>query len=58
VSPIVFLIYITNLHKTIEKVKENILGLFFVGSVTWVVTGGNIDEVTDKLERFIARILQ
>jgi hypothetical protein len=58
VSPILFLIYIADLPKAVEKAEENVLSLSFVNDVTWVATGVNFDEVTDKLERWAERALE
>jgi hypothetical protein len=46
VSPILFLIYIADLPKVVEKAEKNVLNLSFVDDVTWAATGLNVDEVT------------
>jgi hypothetical protein len=49
VSPILFLIYITDSVALVETQVLDTVGLLFVNDVTWVMDGTNVAEVTIKL---------
>ena len=50
VSPILFVIYISEVHGAVEG-KCNIDSISFVDDVTWIETGRSIPEVQGKLGR-------
>ena len=51
ISPVLFAIYIADIHQAVEDKTEQCRGISFVDDVTWVAEGRNLDEVVHKLER-------
>ena len=51
VSPVLFAIYIAEIHQAMESQVEDCRGISFVDDVTWIVEGYDVDEVASKLER-------
>jgi ribonuclease HI len=54
VSPILFAIYISDIHSVVEGRVKGIKALSFVDDVTWLAIGKDIGEVVEKLERCAA----
>lgn len=50
ISPVIFTIYIADIHAAVEDQVENRRGISFV-DVTWLVEGRDVGEVVRKLER-------
>ena len=51
ISPVLFAIYIADIHHAVEDKTEDCRGISFVDDVTWVAEGRNLDEVVHKLEK-------
>ena len=51
ISPVLFAIYIADIHQAVEDKTEDCRDISFVDDVTWVAEGRNLDEVVHKLER-------
>ena len=58
IAPVLFAIYITDIHEAAENQAEDSRGIPFVGDVTWVVEGNDLDDVVRKLEQFAAASFQ
>ena len=50
VSPVLFALYIAEIHEAAESQMEDCRGISFVDDVTWIVEGVDLDNVTAKLE--------
>ena len=50
-SPVLFAIYIAEVHTAVEGQVLNSCGISFVDDVTWLVEGQGVGEVVQKLER-------
>ena len=52
VSPVLFALYIAEIHQAVESQMEDCRGISFVDDVTWIVEGVpvDLDDVTAKLE--------
>ena len=46
VSPILFAIYMADIHKEVEDQVEGCRGISFVDDITWVVEGEDLRELT------------
>ena len=57
VSPVLFGIYIADVHKAVENRDPGCRGISFVDGVAWFVEGTSIEEVTVGLERCAAQNL-
>ena len=57
IAPVLFAIYIADIHEAAENQAEDSKGIPFVGDVTWVVEGNDLDDVARKLEQFAAASL-
>ena len=57
VSPVLFGIYIADVHKAVENRVPGCRGISFVDGVTWFVEGTSIEEVTVGLESCAAESL-
>jgi hypothetical protein len=57
VSPVLFLIYITDLATLVESTVPGMVALSFVDDVTWIVNGIDDAEVTVKLNTCAAKCL-
>ena len=57
VSPVLFGIYIADVHKAVENKVFGCKGISFVHDVTWFVEGTSIEEVTVGLESCAAESL-
>ena len=51
VSPILFGIYISEVHEAVHSRVSDTAGLSFVDDVTWFVTGPNVATIRERLER-------
>ena len=58
ISPVLFAIYIADVHATVEGQVEHSRGISFVDDVTWLVEGNNIDDVVTGLEQCAAATLR
>ena len=58
VSPVLFALYIAEIHGAVEDQVEDSRGISFVDDVTWIVEGTSIDGVAGKLERCATASLQ
>ena len=58
VSPVLFSLYIADIHKAVEGQVEDCRGISFVDDVTWIVEGYDISEVASKLEKCAAASLR
>ena len=58
ISPVLFAIYIADIHGAVEGQVEDSRGISFVDDVTWLAEGTNLNDVVDKLERCAAASLQ
>ena len=58
VSPVLFAIYVANIHQAVEDQVEDTRGISFVDDVTWVAEGYDLDDVMRKLERCAAVSLE
>ena len=50
VSPILFGIYISEVHEAVQSKVQDTAGISFVDDVTWFVTGSSVDAIRDRLE--------
>jgi hypothetical protein len=51
VSPILFAIYIANIHSEVEGKINGVRALSFVDDITWLAVGDDVAELTKKLEQ-------
>ena len=51
VSPVLFALYITEIHQAVECQVEDCRGISFIDDVTWIVEGYDVDNVVSKLEQ-------
>ena len=51
VSPVLFAIYIAEIHDAVLSQVEDSRGISFVDDVTWLVEGVDIDDMAGNLER-------
>ena len=51
VSPVLFALYIAEIHQVVESQAEDCRGISFVDDITWLVEGYDIQDVATKLER-------
>ena len=58
VSPVLFLLYIADLGKTVEQRSPPTVGLSFVNDITWIEKGDTPQEVATKLRRRARETLQ
>ena len=58
VSPVLFALYIADIHQAVESQVEDSRGISFVDDVTWIVEGYDLDDVAGKLERCAAASLE
>ena len=58
VSPVLFAIYIADIHQVVESQMEDCRGISFVDDITWVVEGVDLDDVAQKLEGCAAASLR
>ena len=58
VSPVLFALYIAEIHEAVEGQVEDCRGISFVDDVTWIVEGYDINEVASKLEECAAASLR
>ena len=58
ISPVLFAIYIAEIHGAVKGQVDHCRGISFVGDITWVVVGGNANEVIQRLERCAAASLR
>ena len=58
VSPVLFAIYVADIHRAVEGQVEDARGISFVDDVTWIAEGYDLDDVTRKLERCAAASLE
>ena len=58
ISPVLFAIYIADIHGAVEGQVEDSRGISFVDDVTWLAEGTNLNDVVDKLERCAEASLQ
>lgn len=58
ISPVLFAIYITDIHRAVESQADNSRGIFFADDVTWLVEGATVDEVVQRLEQSAAASLR
>ena len=55
ISPVLFAIYIAEIHGAVESQVEDCQGISFVDDVTWIVEGTvGLGDVVSKLERCAA----
>lgn len=57
-SPVLFAIYIAEIHQAIESRVEDCRGISFVDGVTWIVEGYDANDVVGKLEQCAAASLE
>jgi hypothetical protein len=57
VSPVLFAIYMADIHQEINDQVEGSIGLSFVDDVTWLVEASTIPQLIKKLEKY-ARLYQ
>ena len=57
ISPVLFAIYIADIHEAVESQVEDSRGISFVDGVTWLVEGTDLNDVVSKLERCAAASL-
>ena len=50
VSPVLFALYIAEIHQAVESQMEDCRGISFIDDVTWIVEGVDLDDVMAKLE--------
>ena len=50
ISPVLFAIYIADVHAAVEDQVEGSRGISFVDEVTWLVEGQDVGEVVRRLE--------
>lgn len=58
ISPVLFAIYIAEIHAAVENQTESSRKISFADDVTWIVEGDNIGEVVQRLERCAAASLR
>ena len=58
ISPVLFAIYITDIHDVVERQVEDGRGISFVDDVTWLVEGTDLNDVVSKLGRCAVASLQ
>ena len=54
ISPVLFAIYIAEIHDAVERQVEVIQSISFVDDITWLVDGTDLNDVVSKLERCAA----
>jgi hypothetical protein len=52
VSPVLFLIYITNLASLVEATVDSAVALSFIDDITWIVDSTDDVDITGKLNRY------
>jgi hypothetical protein len=57
ISPVLFLIYITDLAAVIEKEVDGTIGLSFVDDIIWLIEGANIKKITQLYNKCIVKSL-
>ena len=50
VSPVLFALYIAEIHQAVESQMEDCRGISFVDDITWVVEGTDLNDVIAKIE--------
>ena len=50
ISPVLFAIYIADIHQAVESQIEDCRGISFVDDIAWVAEGVDLDDVVRKLE--------
>ena len=58
ISPVLFAIYIAEIHEAVERQVEDSRGISFVDDMTWLVEGAELNDVVKRLERCMAASLQ
>ena len=58
ISPVLFAIYIADIHGAVEGQMEDCRGISFVDDITWVAKGVDLDDVVRKLEGCAAASLK
>ena len=58
ISPVLFAIYIADIHVAVEGQVQDSRGISFVNDVTWLVEGRDVGEVVQKLEGRAAASLE
>ena len=58
ISPVLFAIYIADIHEEVERQLEYSRGISSVDDVTWLVEDTDLSDVVRKLERCAAASLQ
>ena len=51
ISPVLFAIYISDIHQAVESQAEDYRGISFVDDVTWLAEGMDLEDVIRKLEK-------
>jgi hypothetical protein len=51
VSPILFTVYIADIHSEVEGKINSVRALSFVDDITWLAVGDDVAELTKKLEQ-------
>ena len=49
-SPVLFALYIAEIHQAVESQVEDCRGISFVDDITWIVEGVDLDDAATKLE--------
>ena len=49
-SPVLFALYIAEIHQAVESQVEDCHGISFFDDITWIVEGVDLDDVATKLE--------
>jgi hypothetical protein len=57
VSPVLFAIYMADIHQAIEEAIEGSSGLSFIDDVTWLIEASGIPQLIRKMEKY-ARLCQ
>lgn len=58
VSPVLFALYIADIHQAVESQVGDSRGVSFMGSITWIVKGYGLGGVARKLEQSAAASLE
>ena len=58
VSPVLFAIYIADIHAAVEGQVQDSRGISFVDDMTWLLEGRDVGEVVQKLEGCAAASLE
>ena len=51
IPPVLFAIYIAEIHEVLEQEVEGCRGISFADDVTWLAEGDNLSEVVQRLEK-------